>query len=245
MAEPLPIGVLISGGGTNLQALIDRSADGSMPARIALVISNKADAYGLTRAREAGIPTLVIDHRQFNGREPFERAMVKALDHAGVRLVCLAGFMRVLSPYFIQNFNGRLLNIHPSLLPAFPGLHVQRQAIEAGVRFSGATVHYVSEEVDAGPIVIQAVVPILPEDDENTLATRILKQEHRIYPLAVTLHAQDRLRIEGRRVRILDAPSQPDAALLNPPGMEFSTRITPHDIHPDARAPETDRGKPS
>ncbi|MBF0296768.1 MAG: phosphoribosylglycinamide formyltransferase [Magnetococcales bacterium] len=218
MAEPLPIGVLISGGGTNLQALIDRSADGSMPARIVLVISNKADAYGLTRARNAGIPTRVIDHREFSGREPFERAMAEALREAGAQLVCLAGFMRVLSPYFIRSFHGRMLNIHPSLLPAFPGLHVQRQAIEAGVRFSGATVHYVSEEVDAGPIVIQAVVPILPDDDEHALAARILQQEHRIYPLAVTLHAQDRLRIEGRRVRILDAPTRPDAALLNPPG---------------------------
>lgn len=206
MADPLlTVGVLISGSGSNLQALIDRMADGSIPARIGLVISNRADAFGLERARRAGIPAMVIDHKTFPDRERFEQAMIAALEQAGVGLVCLAGFMRVLTPCFIRAFQGRLLNIHPALLPAFPGLHVQQRAIEAGARFSGATVHFVTEEVDAGPIVVQAVVPILDADDAQSLAARILRQEHRIYPLAVALFAQKRLRIEGQRVRVLDA----------------------------------------
>lgn len=212
----LSIGVLISGGGTNLQALIDGCADHSIPARIKLVISNKPDAYGLIRAKNAAIPTAVIDHRDFPDRDSFERAMVACLAEYQVELVCLAGFMRVLTPYFIRAFQGRLLNIHPALLPAFPGLHVQQQAIDAGVRFSGATVHFVSEEVDAGPIVVQAVVPILPEDNATTLAARILTQEHRIYPLAVSLFAQNRLTIEAGRVHITNPVSQPEAALINP-----------------------------
>ncbi|MEO5334335.1 MAG: phosphoribosylglycinamide formyltransferase [Magnetococcus sp. YQC-5] len=219
MSDVLPVGVLISGGGSNLQALIDRSADGSMPARIAMVISNKPDVQGLVRANRVGIPTAVIDHRHFSNRESFEQAMIEVLDRAGVELVCLAGFMRVLSPYFVRRFQGRLLNIHPALLPAFPGLHVQQQALDAGVRFSGATVHFVSEEVDAGPIVIQAVVPVLEQDDAATLAARILQQEHRIYPLAVSLFAQGRLRIEQNRVLIQDPVGQADAALLNPPNL--------------------------
>ncbi|MEO5345718.1 MAG: phosphoribosylglycinamide formyltransferase [Magnetococcus sp. YQC-9] len=201
--NPLPIGVLISGGGSNLQALIDRMADGFIPARIALVISNRTDAFGLERAQQAGIATLVIDHKAFPDRMGFEQAMIDALQAARVELVCLAGFMRVLTPLFIRAFAGRLLNIHPALLPAFPGLHVQQRAIEAGARFSGATVHFVTEEVDAGPIIAQAVVPILDNDDAHTLAARILKQEHRIYPLAVRLFAEGRLLVEGQRVRVL------------------------------------------
>lgn len=212
----LTVGVLISGSGSNLQALIDRMADGSVPARIALVISNQPDAFGLERAKRAGIPACVIHHRDFPDRESFEQAMIVALEEAGVELVCLAGFMRVLTPCFIRAFQGRLLNIHPALLPAFPGLHVQQRAIEAGARFSGATVHFVSEEVDAGPIVVQAVVPILDPDTPDTLAARILRQEHRIYPLAVTLYAQKRLRIEGARVRILDPREDADASLISP-----------------------------
>ncbi|MBF0615016.1 MAG: phosphoribosylglycinamide formyltransferase [Magnetococcales bacterium] len=221
MADPaqLNVGVLISGSGSNLQALIDRMEDGSVPARIALVISNQPNAFGLERARRAGIPACVIHHRDFADRESFEQAMIIALEEAGVELVCLAGFMRVLTPCFIRAFHGRLLNIHPALLPAFPGLHVQQRAIEAGVRFSGATVHFVTEEVDAGPIVAQAVVPILENDTSETLAARILKQEHRIYPLAVALYAQKRLRIEGQRVRILNPTENPAACLIapNPP----------------------------
>jgi phosphoribosylglycinamide formyltransferase-1 len=217
MSEPvLSVGVLISGSGSNLQALIDRIADGTVPARLALVISNRADAFGLQRARLAGIPTRVIDHREFPDRVSFDRAMIAALQEYGVELVCLAGFMRVLTAEFIRAFEGRLLNIHPALLPAFPGLHVQQRAIDAGARFSGATVHFVTEEVDAGPIVIQAVVPILDHDDAQTLAARILKQEHRIYPLAVLWFAQGRLQIVRQRVQIRDAIETPEACLLNP-----------------------------
>ncbi|MBF0213273.1 MAG: phosphoribosylglycinamide formyltransferase [Magnetococcales bacterium] len=217
MSEPvLSVGVLISGSGSNLQALIDRIADGSVPARIALVISNRADAFGLQRARLAGIPTRVIDHREFPDRVSFDRTMIAALQESGVELVCLAGFMRVLTADFIRAFEGRLLNIHPALLPAFPGLHVQQRAIDAGARFSGATVHFVTEEVDAGPIVIQAVVPILDHDDAQTLAARILKQEHRIYPLAVLWFAQGRLQIVRQRVQIRETIEAPDAYLLNP-----------------------------
>ncbi|MBF0428732.1 MAG: phosphoribosylglycinamide formyltransferase [Magnetococcales bacterium] len=218
--SPLAIGVLISGSGSNLQALIDRVADGFIPARIALVISNNPNAYGLKRAKQAGIPTMIIDHREFQGREPFDQAMIAALTQAKVDLVCLAGFMRILTPCFIRAFQGRLLNIHPALLPAFPGLHVQQQAIDAGVRFSGATVHFVTEEVDAGPIVAQAVVPLLQTDDAQSLAARILIQEHSLYPLAVSLFAQGRLRIEGNRVHILNPLASPEAALLNPPMRE-------------------------
>lgn len=215
--KKLALGVLISGSGSNLQALMDRCADGYIPGEIRLVISNKAEAYGLERARQAGIPTLVISHRAFPDRESFDAMMAEALDGAGVELVCLAGFMRVLSGAFVRRYAGRLINIHPALLPAFPGLHVQQQAIDAGVRFSGATVHFVEEAVDAGPILAQAVVPVLPGDDADTLAARILVQEHRLYPLAVRLFAQGRLRLAGRRVAVADAPWQPDTALLNPP----------------------------
>ncbi|MBF0627967.1 MAG: phosphoribosylglycinamide formyltransferase [Magnetococcales bacterium] len=218
MTERLAVGVLISGSGSNLQALIDRMADGAVPARIAVVISNRADAYGLERARAAGIPTRVIDHREFSDRESFDQALVAALHEAGVALVCLAGFMRVLTPVFIRAFAGRLLNIHPALLPAFPGLHVQERAIAAGAKFSGATVHFVTEEVDAGPIVVQAVVPVLDGDDAATLAARILKQEHRIYPLAVTWFAQGRLRVAGQRVLLADGQETPEAVLIQPGG---------------------------
>ncbi|MBF0189587.1 MAG: phosphoribosylglycinamide formyltransferase [Magnetococcales bacterium] len=218
MAEPLlAVGVLISGSGSNLQALIDRMAEGSVPARIALVISNQAEAYGLERARLAGIPTRVIHHRAFPDRQHFEQAMIAALNAAGVELVCLAGFMRVLTPCFIRAFQGRLLNIHPALLPAFPGLHVQQRAIDSGARFSGATVHFVTEEVDAGPIVAQAAVPILDHDTAQTLAARILTQEHRLYPMAVSLFAQKRLQISGQRVHILNGREEPEAALIVPP----------------------------
>ncbi|MBF0625826.1 MAG: phosphoribosylglycinamide formyltransferase [Magnetococcales bacterium] len=210
------IGVLISGSGSNLQALIDRCADGTIPGRIALVISNNPGVLGIERAQRAGIPVTVIDHRGFDRREAFEQAMARELDAAGVALVCLAGFMRVLTSWFVGHYQGRLLNIHPALLPAFPGLHVQQQALEAGVRFSGATVHFVSTTVDAGPIVAQAVVPVLPDDDVPALSRRILVQEHRIYPLAARLFAQGRLHIVGNRV-LIDTPRElPDQALINP-----------------------------
>ncbi len=217
MGGKLRIAVIASGGGTNLQALIDRAADGSLGAEIALVLSNNPQAGALERARRADIPTRCIDHRQFAGREAFDRAVVAVLREAGVELVALAGFMRILSPVFIDAFPGRIMNIHPALLPAFPGLHVQRQALEYGARFAGCTVHFVDGGVDTGPIIIQAVVPIHDGDTEESLTARILAQEHRIYPEAVRLFAAGRLQLEGRRVRILPTAPEPQGVLVNPP----------------------------
>ncbi|MBF0137238.1 MAG: phosphoribosylglycinamide formyltransferase [Magnetococcus sp. DMHC-1] len=214
-------GVLISGSGSNLQALIDRCADGYIPGQIALVISNEPTAYGLERAQKAGIPTCIINHRDYSNRAAFEKVMADALDAANVELVCLAGFMRVLTSWFVRHYQGRLLNIHPALLPAFPGLHVQKKALESGVRFSGATVHFVEEDVDAGPVVVQAVVPILPQDDVPTLSARILQQEHRIFPLAVRLYAQKRLQIQEQKVMIHKYVMNPANTLINPdPALE-------------------------
>ena len=217
MAKSLRIAVLASGGGTNLQALIDHAAAGTLGADIALVLSNNPQAGALERARKAGIATCCIDHRQFAGREEFDRAVVAALQQAKTELVVLAGFMRILSPFFIDAFAGRIMNIHPALLPAFPGLHVQRKAIEYGARFAGCTVHFVDGGVDTGPIVIQAVVPVHDDDSEETLAARILAQEHQIYPEAIRLFAAGRLQVEGRKVRILPPTPQPSGVLVNPP----------------------------
>lgn len=217
MADALPIAVLASGGGTNLQALIDQAAAGTLGAEIALVLTNKPGAGALERARQAGIPTCCIDHREFASREDFDRAVVARLQEAGVELVVLAGFMRILTPVFIDAFPGRIMNIHPALLPAFPGLHVQRQALEYGARFAGCTVHFVDGGVDTGPIIIQAVVPILDDDDEDSLAARILEQEHRIYPEAVRLFASGRLQLDGRQVRIVPPAGAIAGALVNPP----------------------------
>lgn len=184
--SPTPIlGVLISGRGSNLKAIIDAIADGRLGATIALVISNKAEAPGLDHAHRAGIETLVLSHRAFASREHFDRAMVDALTARGVELVCLAGFMRLLSPVLVDAFPGRILNIHPSLLPNYPGLHPQQQALDAGATVSGATVHIVNTELDAGPIVLQREVPVLPGDTVETLAARILEVEHRLYPEAI------------------------------------------------------------
>lgn len=198
------IGVLISGSGTNLQALLDRVSDGTIPGEVALVLSNKEDALGLERARKAGAPIAVVRHKDFPTREAFDARLVEALRASRVDLVCLAGFMRVLTPAFIRAFEGRILNIHPALLPAFPGVHAQKQAFDYGVRWTGATVHFVDDGTDTGPIVLQAVVPVLPDDDLERLSARILAEEHRIYPEAVKLFCEGRLRIEGRKVRILE-----------------------------------------
>ena len=213
---PLRIAVLISGGGSNLQALQDGCTSGLIPGEIVLVISNNPDAYGLERARKYGIPTQVIDHRLFTSRASFDQVVAHTLDEAGAELICLAGFMRVLTDDFVHYYSGRLLNIHPALLPAFPGIYVQRQALDAGVRFSGATVHFVVPEVDAGPIVIQAVVPVLADDTRETLSARILCQEHRIYPLAVRWFAQGRLRVEEGRVRVLGGEEDGGMVLIQP-----------------------------
>lgn len=196
-----PIGVLASGRGSNLQALIDASAANALGGRIAVVVSNVESAPALDRARRAGIPTVFRDHRG-RKREEFDRELVGILGGQGVELVCLAGYLRILSPAFIQAFPGRILNVHPSLLPAFPGLDAPRQAWEHGVKVSGATVHLVDQGLDSGPIVAQEAVPVLAADTPETLARRILEAEHRIYPRAVRLLLEGRLRIEGRRVLV-------------------------------------------
>jgi phosphoribosylglycinamide formyltransferase-1 len=198
--EAIKVAVLISGNGSNLQALIDASREPGFPARIALVISSKADAYGLARAREAGIETLVVSPAEYPNREQYDSALHGLLEAHGIEIVCLAGFMRLLTPGFTEKWFGRMLNIHPSLLPSFRGLHTHREALATGVKFHGATVHFVVPEVDAGPIVIQAAVPVLPDDTEETLAARVLRAEHQIYPYALRKLAEGKLRIENGRV---------------------------------------------
>lgn len=211
----LKLGVLISGRGSNLQALIDAAADPDYPSEIAVVVSNEPDAYGLERARAAAIPTAVVDHRDFPDRPSFEAALDRQLEAAGAELVCLAGFLRLLTETFVARWRDRLINIHPSLLPSFRGLHVHRKAIAYGARFAGCTVHFVRPAMDDGPIILQAAVPIDPADDEDALAARVLAQEHVIYPLAVRLYAEGRLKIVDERVEISDAVA-PDGALICP-----------------------------
>lgn len=185
MSVPRTLGVLISGRGSNLKAVIDAIAAGGLEATIAVVISNLADAPGLDHAHAAGIETLVLSHKAFATREEYDRAMVKELQDRQVTLVCLAGFMRLLSPVFVDAFPARILNIHPSLLPKYPGLHPQQQALDDGAAVSGATVHFVNKELDAGPIVLQRDVPVLPGDTDDSLADRILRVEHALYPEAI------------------------------------------------------------
>ncbi len=196
------IGVLISGRGSNLQALIDAVEEGQLQARIEVVVSNRPEAGGLERARAAGIETLVIDHRRFTARDDFDAAIAAALQQRGVRLVCLAGFMRLVGPRLLDAFPNAILNVHPSLLPAFPGVDAQRQALEHGVKVAGATVHLVTGELDGGPIVLQAAVPVRDDDSAETLAARILIEEHRIYPKAAGLILAGAWRLEGRRFLI-------------------------------------------
>lgn len=216
MTSPLPLGVLISGSGTNLQALIDAIERGELKAVIRVVVSNRADAYGLTRARNHSLPTVVIPHKDFSSRETFEAALIKILQDHGVELVVLAGFMRLLSPFFIRAFPHRIMNIHPALLPSFPGAHAQRQAVERGVRLSGATVHFVDEEMDHGPIIVQAAVPVYPDDSEESLSARILAQEHRIYPQAIQLFAESRLEVRDHTVIVHNEARFPAATLRSP-----------------------------
>jgi len=217
-SRPLQLGVLASGSGSNLQSIIDSCQDGSLSAEVSLVIANNPEAKALERARNAGIEALCIDHRQYNGREEFDRALVAELRRFGVELVVLAGFMRIITPVMLEAFPQRVINIHPALLPAFPGLHVQQQAIDYGARFSGCTVHFVDAGVDTGPIIIQAAVPILADDDADKLAARILEQEHLVYPRAIQLIAEGRIRIEGRKVRI-DPPVVVTGDRLVNPGL--------------------------
>jgi len=216
MSDLPVIAVLVSGSGSNLQAIIDASERGEIPGRVGLVLSNKADAYGLVRARNHDIPTEVVDHRAFENREAFDARMVEVIRSSGAELVCLAGFMRVVTPVFLRAFPHRILNIHPALLPSFPGTHGPRQALQYGVRFSGCTVHFLDEGVDTGPVVVQAVVPVYEDDTEDTLAARILKEEHRIYPMAIRLFFEDRLEISGRRVLSKGTGKIPEFSRRNP-----------------------------
>ncbi len=213
----LRIGVLISGRGSNLQALIEAADRPDYPAEIGLVISNTAGAYGLERAAAAGVATSVVDHTAYPSRGEFERALTEALRASGCHLVCLAGFMRLLTGAFVETWWDRLINIHPSLLPAFRGLHVHERVLAYGARFSGCTVHFVRPAMDDGPIIVQAVVPVFDDDDLDSLAARVLSEEHRIYPLAVRLIAEARVRVEDTRVRVLDA-AHDEVSLINPRG---------------------------
>jgi phosphoribosylglycinamide formyltransferase-1 len=193
-------GALISGAGTNLQAIIDRIAAGRLDCELRVVISNRAEAAGLARASAAGIPTRVIDHRRYAARADFDRAVIDALRDAGVELVLLAGFDRLVGPAFVDAFPSRIMNIHPALLPAFKGLHAQADALDYGVKIAGATVHFVDRETDHGPIIVQGAVAVRPDDTAATLRERILAVEHEIYPTAIQLYAEGRLSVEGRRV---------------------------------------------
>jgi phosphoribosylglycinamide formyltransferase 1 len=216
MTIPLPIAVLISGSGTNLQAIIDAIERQELTATIRVVVSNRADAYGLIRAQKHGLDTVVVNHKEFSSREAFEAELVRTLQTHGVELVVLAGFMRVLTSFFIRSFPQRIINIHPALLPAFPGTHGQRQALQYGAKIAGATVHFVDEQTDHGPIIAQAAVPVYPDDTEESLSVRILAQEHRILPHAIQLFAEGRLEIRERTVVIHNAPRSADASLRVP-----------------------------
>lgn len=211
------IGVLVSGRGSNLQAIIDNIEKGSLSAAIAVVISDRADAYALERARKHNIPGVHVSAKGFKGRrDDYDALLVKELQTHGVELVCLAGFMRIITPALLTAFPDRVMNIHPALLPSFPGLHVQKAAIEHGVKFSGCTVHFVDGGMDTGPIIIQAVVPILDNDTEDTLSERILKQEHKIYSRAIHLYAEGKLKVAGRRVLVSGGRKETDEFLINP-----------------------------
>ncbi len=200
--DKIRVGVLVSGSGTNLQSIIDRSASGELAADVVCVISNKADAFGLVRAAKHGIAHLHLDHRSFSGRQEYDRALVEALKSFNVDLVVLAGFMRIVTPVLLEAFPNRVMNIHPALLPSFPGLDAQKQAIEYGAKLSGCTVHFVDSGTDTGPIILQTAVPVLEDDTEKTLSERIHVEEHRLYPAAIQLFAEGRLTVEGRKVRI-------------------------------------------
>ena len=207
--------VLISGRGSNLQALIDQAANGTLPITIAAVISNVRGVYGLERARQAGIPTLELDHKPYAERAAFEAALIKLIDAQQPQLVVLAGFMRILTPAFTAHYHGRLLNIHPSLLPKFRGLHTHERAISAGETEHGASIHFVTAELDGGPLIAQARVPVLPNDDAETLAARVLIAEHRLYPQVIHWFAQGRLKLQGTQILFDDIALQSPLQLTN------------------------------
>lgn len=210
----LTLGVLVSGGGSNLQAILDAIAGERLPCRVGIVVSNRPGVRALARAAQAGVPARVIDHRSFPERPAFDRALADALAAAGVELVVLAGFDRLVTRVLLDAWPARVMNVHPAILPAFKGLHAQRQALEYGVRVTGATVHFVDDQLDHGPIILQGAVAVAPDDTEETLARRILDVEHRIYPEAIRLFAEGRLVVEGRRVRIRGATAPPPPPLV-------------------------------
>lgn len=215
--KKIKLGILVSGRGSNLQAIIDNIENGTLSAEIAVVISDQADAYALERGRKHNIPAVHVNPAGYKGkRDEYDALLVKELREKNVDLVCLAGFMRIISPTLIKAFPNRIINIHPALLPAFPGLHVQKKALEHGVKFSGCTVHFVDEGMDTGPIIIQAAVPVLDTDTEDTLSQRILKQEHKIYSRAIQLFAEGKLKVEGRIVSVSGQDKLSEAFLINP-----------------------------
>jgi phosphoribosylglycinamide formyltransferase-1 len=204
MTHKLKLGVLISGNGSNLQSIIDHIENGSLPAVIKIVISNNPNAFGIVRAEKHNIAVSVLESADYKTKEDFDQKLIEILKENDVDLVALAGFMRILTPTFLRAFPQRVMNIHPALLPSFPGLHAQKQAFDYGVKISGCTVHFVDEGVDTGPIIIQAAVPVLGNDTEETLSARILKEEHRIYPQAIRWFAEGKLEIRGRKVFVKD-----------------------------------------
>jgi len=211
------LGILVSGSGSNLQAIIDNIAAGRLDAQIKIVISNIPDVFALERAKRHSIPSLVISHKGYKSREDFDQKIVEALQAHGVELVVLAGYMRIVTSVLLRAFPMRIMNIHPALLPAFPGTHVWQTEVDYGVKFAGCTVHFVDEGTDTGPIIIQAVVPVYDDDTAETLNARILKQEHKVFSQAIQLYAEGRLEIQGRRVLAKGFPKAPDTFLINPP----------------------------
>jgi phosphoribosylglycinamide formyltransferase-1 len=211
------LGVLVSGSGSNLQAIIDNIEAGRLDARIKIIISNAPDVFALERAKKHKIRSLVISHKGYKRREDFDQKIVEALQVHGVELVILAGYMRVVTSVLLRAFPMRVMNIHPALLPSFPGTHVWQAEVDSGVKFAGCTVHFVDEGTDTGPIIIQAVVPVYDDDTAETLNARILKQEHKIFSQAIQLYAEGRLEIQGRRVLAKGFPKAPDAFMINPP----------------------------
>ncbi len=216
MNRKINLGVLVSGSGSNLQAIIDNVEKGLLDAVIKVVISNNSNAYALVRSEKHNIPTAVIKHSNYAEREDFDQKMIDVLKSFSVDLVVMAGFMRLLTPLFLNAFPMKIMNIHPAILPAFPGIHAQKRAADYGVRFSGATVHFADEGVDSGPIIIQAIVPAYDDDTEDTLAARILREEHRIYSQAIQFYAEGRIEVIGRKVRIKGTERIPETPLHNP-----------------------------
>jgi phosphoribosylglycinamide formyltransferase 1 len=217
MIKRIGIGVLVSGSGSNLQSLIDHIESGALDCEIKIVISNNPNAYALERCKIHKILSVVVDHQQYASREDFDRKLIEIMISVGVELVVMAGFMRILSSAFFSAFPMRIMNIHPALLPSFPGTHVQQKAVDYGVKFSGCTVHFAEEGIDSGPIIIQSVVPVYEDDTGETLAARILNEEHRIYPQAIQYYSEGRIKIQGRKVKIDSANRLPENAIHNPP----------------------------